>query len=105
MATKKTAVSQLDGEAKQHFNKVWSAHSEKLHGVNHKFVVRRTDSAGNVDYILFNYGTVRTKQGVQNRYEPMSSSFKFEKVGDIKQEKEWFAQYCLDLFGKPTPNA
>lgn len=106
MATRKTAVSKLTGAAKDHFEKTWLSSAEKQHGKNFKYITRRTHKqSGAVDYILFHFGAVKTKQGVINAYEPHGVNFDFQKVKTISTEKEFFANWCMEQFGSATPNA
>jgi len=105
METKKTAISSLTKEARAHYDRVFPHASVKEHGKKHKHITRRTDKKGNVDYIVFYYGAIRTKQGIQPQYEPLGANYDFKRVGNVAQEKEWFAAYCLTKFGAPTPNA
>lgn len=106
MATKKSNIDKLEGKAKAHFERVFPHANEALHGKNFKYITRRTHAkSGAVDYILFNYGAVKTKEGIKDAYEPLGTNFEYERVADLAKEKEWFATYCLNKFGAPTPNA
>ena len=104
-AKKKTNVERLTGAALDHYNAVMPKGIEQVHGKQFKALTRRTDTLGNVTYITFNYGAIRTKQGIQDAHTPLGTGYEFKRVKDLVAEQEWFAEHCINLYGKPTPNA